>query len=108
MSTIMQTEIRTLPARLHSLAAMAGLLQRLEHPGSASPEQYRRVAQQVTMLLAQAEPDKHLHALLAVAPATSELYENLRYEWAGLCREPLETALNAEMAATAAIAKARR
>jgi hypothetical protein len=36
------------------------------------------------------------------------LYENLRYSAAGLCRAPLETALNAELAATAAIARARR
>jgi hypothetical protein len=98
-----------LPARLHSLAAMAGLLERLENqPSSASAEQYRSVARQVAALLAQAEPDEHLNALLAAAPATAELYENLRYSAAGLCRAPLETALNAELAATAAIARARR
>ena len=93
-----------LPARLHSLAAMAGLLERLERtPSSASAEQYRSVARQVSVLLAQAEPDEHLHRLLDMAPASAELYENQRYNIAGLCRAPLERALNAELAATAAI-----
>jgi hypothetical protein len=108
----MQTDTRhPLPARLHSLAAMAGLLERLErisaHSESASAEQYRGVARQVSRLLAEAEPDELLHKLLDAAPASAELYENMRYEVAGLCRSPLERALNAELAAGAAIAKAR-
>ena len=98
-----------LPARLNSLATMAGLLERLDRQRStATAEQYRKVACQVSMLLAQAEPDEHLRALLNIAPASAELYENLRYEMAGLCRTPLERALNAELAATAAIKKARQ
>jgi hypothetical protein len=105
---IMQTQTRhILPARLHSLAAMASLLERLERqPRQASAEQYRSVARSVTDLLALAEPDAHLDALLAAAPATTELYENMRYGMAGLCRAPLEEALNAELAATAAITQA--
>jgi hypothetical protein len=88
---------------------MAALLQRLEQqPLRISAEQYRAVARQVSTLLAQAEPDEHLHALLAAAPATAELYENMRYEMAGLCRAPLEAALNAELAATAAIKRAAK
>jgi hypothetical protein len=98
----------TLPARLNSLAAMAGLLERLDsHRSTASAEQYRSVARQVSSLLAQAEPDEHLRALLNAAPASAELYENLRYDVAGLVRAPLEKALNAELAATAALRKAR-
>jgi hypothetical protein len=108
----MQTDTRhPLPARLHSLAAMAGLLERLERvPAnslSASAEQYRGVARQVSRLLSEAAPDELLHSLLNAAPATAELYENLRYDVAGLCRSPLEMALNAELAAGAAITKAR-
>ena len=100
--------MHALPARLNSLAAMAGLLERLDRQRStASAEQYRGVARQVSTLLAQAEPDEHLQRLLNAAPASAELYENLRYEVAGLVRSPLEKALNAEMAATAAIQKAR-
>jgi hypothetical protein len=101
------TATHTLPARLNSLAAMAGLLERLDRQrSSASAEQYRRVARQVSTLLAQAEPDEHLQFLLNAAPASAMLYENLRYDVAGLCRAPLEMALNAELAATAAIKKA--
>lgn len=96
-----------LPARLQALAAMAALLERLEHsPRQASAEQYRGVVQQVNMLLGEAEPGAMLDALLAVAPAAAELYENLQYRHAGLCKSPLEAALNAELAATAAIARA--
>lgn len=97
-----------LPPSLASLATLAALLERLEmQPSSASPRQYQQLAQQVAALLEQAEPDLYLDALLAVAPASAQIYENLRYEHAGLCREPLEAALNAEMAARAAINKAR-
>src|SRR5687768_6148491 len=98
-----------LPARLHALAAMAALLERLENQRtSASADQYRRVAQQIDTLLAAAEPGDDLDKLLAIAPATAAIYENQQYAHAGLCRAPLEAALNAELAATAAIGKARR
>jgi hypothetical protein len=98
-----------LPARLHALAAMASLLERLEaQRTSASADQYRGVAQQIDTLLAAAEPGDDLDKLLASAPATAAIYENQHYAHAGLCRMPLETALNAEMAAVAAIDKARR
>ena len=103
-----QTPIR-LPARLQTLAAMAMLLERLENqPRSASPDQYRGVVTQINTLLAAAEPGPALDSLLTAAPATAELYENLTYEHAGLCRSPLEVALNAELAVGAALEKARR
>ena len=103
-----QTPIR-LPARLQTLAAMAMLLERLENqPRSASPDQYRGVVTQINTLLAAAEPGAALDSLLRAAPATAELYENLTYEHAGLCRSPLEVALNAELAVGAALKKARR
>jgi hypothetical protein len=98
-----------LPQRLNTLASMAGLLDRLDdQPLSASADQYRAVARQVSRLLALAEPDIHLQSLLAEAPAASELYENLRYAQAGLCRAPLDAALSAELEASATIARARR
>ncbi|RVU44570.1 hypothetical protein [Rubrivivax rivuli] len=105
----MSTDTRhPLPARLHTLAAMAGLLERLEAaPSSASAEQYRSVAQRVRELLVDVSPDEHLHRLLQAAPHTAEVYENLRYELAGLCLHPLDTALAAEQAAAGAIARAR-
>jgi len=99
----------SLPAQLHSLAAMAGLLERLERqPGSASAEQYRGVVRQVTGLLQQAEPGPALDLLLQHAPAAAQIYENLNYQHAGLCRSPLESSLNAEMAAQALIQRVRR
>jgi hypothetical protein len=102
------TPIR-LPGRLQTLAAMALLLERLENqPRSASAAQYRGVVGQINTLLAAAEPGEALDALLKAAPATAELYENLIYAHAGLCRSPLEAALNAELAATAALKRARR
>ena len=98
-----------LPSRLASLSTLAALLERLEQqPSSASPEQYRLVAQQLAVLLASAEPDLYLDALLAAAPASAQIYENLRYEHAGLCREPLEKALNSELAAREVIDRARQ
>ncbi|MFY9509618.1 MAG: hypothetical protein WAQ05_01415 [Rubrivivax sp.] len=98
-----------LPASLQVLAAMASLLERLEHqPRQASASQYRGVVQQITQLLAEAEPGPALDALLGAAPATAELYENLQYQHAGLCRSPMEAALNAELGTAAALAKFSR
>jgi hypothetical protein len=109
LQQIMEIQTRhPLPARLHNLAAMAGLLERLERePSSASAEQYRDVARQVSALLVDVQVDEHLHLLLNAAPATAELYENMRYAMAGLCRAPLDAALQAELAATHAITQAR-
>jgi hypothetical protein len=105
----METSDRTFPAELHDLAAMAVLLEKLERqPRKASAEQYREVVQRVSRLLEDAEPGMALNALLAVAPATAELYENLQYAHAGLCLLPLEQATAAEQAAVAAIKQASR
>jgi hypothetical protein len=52
--------------------------------------------------------DAELDAVLARVPAAAELYENLNYQHAGLCRSPLDASLAAEAAARAAIDKARR
>ncbi len=108
----MQADARpALPSSLRALAAMAALLERLEREprraGGASAGQYRDVVRQVTDMLVRAEPGPALEMLLAAAPATAELYENLQYAHAGLVRAPLEAALNAELAASAAIGRAR-
>lgn len=97
-----------LPSALHALAAMALLLEKLEHqPREASPGQYRQVAMQVQQLLAEAVPGPALDQLLQAMPATAQLYENLHYAQAGLCRAPLQPALDAELAAAAALRRAR-
>ena len=98
-----------LPERLHVLAAMAHLLEALERsPRTASAEQFRAVVQHVAAQLTEAEPDKFLDSLLEAYPATAEVYENLRYEHAGLCRSPFDNSLGAEMQAVAMIERARR
>lgn len=96
-----------LPARLRTLAVTAALFERLErdHRG-ASPEQYQSVARQLAALLAEAEPDMFLDALLDNFAGAAELYENLRYEHAGLCRSPFDASLQAEMHAMSVLAKA--
>lgn len=98
-----------LPQRLQSLATLAALLERLDREaGNASAGQYQDVAARVRQLLEDAEPDEHLDRLLQHAPATAELYENLNYARAGLCRSPLGQATEAELQALKAIARARR
>ncbi len=88
---------------------MAALWERLEaQRTSASADPYRHVAQQIDTLPAAAEPGDRLDKFLAIAPATAAIYENQQYAHAGLCRSPVEAALNAELEAAAAIAKARR
>lgn len=98
-----------LPQRLHVLASLAHLLERLERfPRSASADQYRTLCRRLTQLLRDAEPDEHLRALLQAYPATAELYENLRYEHAGLCQSNFDESLNAELSAVAALEHARK
>lgn len=86
---------------------LAELLERLEH--SAVPvgaEQYRTVVQHLASELKEIQPGKALGALLDTHPAASELYENVNYQHAGLCRSTLETSLDAERQAREAINKA--
>ncbi len=104
-----ETPTRRLPAHLTVTLALAQLLQRLE--GSSTPvdaNQYRMVAKRLTDALAELQPDAGLHALLSAFPAAAELYENLNYQHAGLCRAPLEVSLAAELAARQAIEHASR
>ncbi|MEW6704029.1 MAG: hypothetical protein AB1430_04180 [Pseudomonadota bacterium] len=98
-----------IPASLTVVAALAQLLQRLElsrEPVSA--DQYRSVVRRLADALHEAAPGEALEALLNAFPAAAELYENLNYQHAGLCRAPLEAALNAELAARQWIARLAR
>ncbi|WP_374429355.1 hypothetical protein [Ideonella dechloratans] len=102
------SHVLVLPQRLKALAEMAALLQRLDaQPLSVSPAQYRQVVQQLAHQLEPLAMDEALDRLLQAFPAAATVYENLHYNQAGLCRAPLETALNAEMAATALIQAVR-
>ena len=95
------------PADLTVILFLARLLERIERSGTApAPEQYRSVVERLSDALAAAPSGPLLQALLDAHPAAAELYENLNYQHAGLCRSPLEAALNAEMQAHAALNKA--
>lgn len=83
---------------------LAELLERLEC--SAEPvgaEQYRSVALHLVDELGEVEPGMALGALLDTHPAAAELYENVYYQHAGLCRSALDASLAAERQAKEAI-----
>ena len=86
---------------------LAELLERLER--SAEPvgaEQYRSVVQHLVNELADVEPGLALRALLDTHPAAAELYENVNYQYAGLCRSALDASVAAESQALQAIQRA--
>lgn len=100
----------TVAARLGTVALLGRLLQRLEQqPRGFSAEQYRAVAQRLAQALAEVPGDREtrraLQALMAAMPAVAEVYENLHYGHAGLCREPLMAAARAEVATRELIAR---
>jgi hypothetical protein len=92
-----------------NLVVLARILDRLER--SAQPvdaEQFRSVAGRLAAELEAVPVDAALDAVLRMFPALAEMYENLNYRHAGLCRSALEPALAAEVAARNAIDAARR
>ena len=92
-----------------NLVALARTLERLERsPEPVDADQFRTVVERLKAGLAAAPYDAGLEALLASFPCTAELYENLKYEHAGLCRSPLELATQGEVRARAAIDAVRR
>ncbi len=99
----------TAPARLAVAVLLSQLLQRLDHSQvSVGAEQYRSVARHLAEEFEQLASDPLLSQLLDAYPAAAELYENLNYRHAGLCRSPLDVALDAEQRAHKAIAVAMR
>jgi hypothetical protein len=103
------TKPETIRADLTVVLMLARLLERLDQSTVAvDPHQYQTVVQSLSHELHTVPSDPTLRALLDAHPAAAELYENLNYQHAGLCRSPLEAALNAELAAKDAIDKAGR
>lgn len=103
------SQVLVIPQRLKPLAQAAALLQRLELQSlQVSAHQYQQVVQEVTSLLQNETMDPALDKLLSAFPAAAEIYENLRYEQAGLCRSPQELALNAELSTLAAVKAIRQ
>lgn len=95
-------------ASLTVAALLAQLLQRLEAGGSgAGAEQYRSVVRHLAAEFDELQSHPGLSALLDAYPAAAELYENLNYQHAGLCRSPLDLALDAELRARQLIERVR-
>ncbi len=91
-----------------NLVALAARLERLERsPEAVDPDQFRDVVERLKAELADAQPGAYLDSVLATFPHTAELYENMNYEHAGLCRSDLDAALKGEIQAREAIAAAR-
>ena len=96
-------------ARLAVAHLLAQLLERLDR--SAEPvgaEQYRSVVRHLAEEFAELQAAQGLSPLLDAFPSAAELYENLNYQHAGLCRSPLERSLAAEMQARQLIDRVRR
>ena len=93
---------------LKTAITLAELLQRIESSVlTVGPTQYRRLVQHLARLLDGLAPGPGLDALLETFPAAAALYENVRYDHAGLCRSPLDASLTTELQAREAIDKAR-
>jgi len=101
--------MKTLPVTAHrNLVVLARVMDRMESSGrSVDAEQFRSLVSRITAELEAAPHDAALEAVLDAFPSVAELYENLNYRHAGLCRSPLEPALTAELSARKAIDAAR-
>lgn len=93
-------------ANLETLIALARLLERVERgavPVAAEP--YQVLVQRLGRALGAELPAGALDAVLGLYPAAAELYENLQYVHAGLCRSPLQAAVAAERRAREVLAR---
>jgi predicted lipoprotein len=91
-----------------NLILLARILDRLERSAQPDAEQFRAVAGRLAAELEAVPRDAAFEAVLETFPSVAQVYENLNYRHAGLCRSPLEPALAAEVAARAAIESARQ
>ena len=100
------TQPRMLPGHLEVTFTLAHLLQKLDASQTpVAPDQYRSVVSRLSEELTRVAMDDDLQAVLNTFPSAAELYENLNYQHAGLCRSPLEAALSAEVKAREFIGK---
>ncbi len=91
-----------------NLILLARILDRLERSAQPDAEQFRAVAARLATELEAVPRDTAFEAVLENFPSVAQVYENLNYRHAGLCRSALEPALAAEVAARAAIENARQ
>jgi hypothetical protein len=105
---LMSTSLR-IPAHLTVAFTLSRLLQRLELSCDAvDAHQYRAVARRLAEELSVLPMDESLSVILKVHPSAGELYENLHYAQAGLCRAPLEVAVQTEQETRELLARLRR
>jgi len=93
-----------------ALWSLAQLLQALEaSPNGVHPGQYRQVVLRVEQLLTQAQEAQlpTLDEVLRKCSAVTPIYENLNYAQAGLCRTPVDRAVQAEIAAREVLRRVR-
>lgn len=101
------THTSPLSARFATTQILANLLERLDcSTVPVDAGQYRSVVLHLVQEFGDVQPGPELGTLLDSHPAAAELYENLNYEYAGLCRSSLDVSLAAEKQARAAIDKA--
>jgi hypothetical protein len=76
---------------------LASLLERMERSKETfDAGQYRSVVTRLAEALADAKPGESLGELLDTHPGAAQVYENIYYKYAGLCRSALDPALAAE------------
>lgn len=93
---------------LEILAMLAGLFERIERRTErVDADQYQVLVERLKGALGADLPAEGLEAVLTLHPAVAELYENLNYAHAGLCRSPLGAAVAGETAAREALARVR-
>lgn len=95
------------PNELLPLVRLAQLLQGLEGR-QVDPHQYRLLVQKLGSELHGHQAHPALSGLLDHFPAAAEVYENLQYAHAGLCRVPLEVSLTSEIATRELLERVRR
>jgi hypothetical protein len=101
------TKPHSFKSSLTVVHVLAELLERLEHSKeSVGAEQYRSVVLHLVNELGDVEQGSGLKAILDTHPAAAELYENVNYQYAGLCRSALDASLASEKQAKEAIARA--
>ena len=103
------TKSVTISGSLVPLVMLSRLLQRLESSAEpVSPDQYRSVVERLSGALLSAPQGEGFDAVLEAYPAARELYENLNYQHAGLCRSPLDASMRAELEAGRVMARFAR
>jgi enoyl reductase-like protein len=91
------TKTELIQADMRVTRVLAGLLERMERSNEPfDAGQYRSVVKRLADVLANAKSGEALAALLDAHPGASQVYENINYQYAGLCRSALDPALDAE------------